>query len=67
MMTFVKEISEYIQLEKYDGVLEFDESASIYTDRELKYYGELYYESLLQLYIAYGPKRKVMKLLKKGY
>lgn len=65
MMTFVKEISEYIQLEKYEGVLELDE-LSIRTDRELEYYGELYYESLLQLYIAYGPKRKVMNLLKKG-
>lgn len=64
-MTFVKEISEYIQVEKYGSMLEFGES-SIYTDRGLEYYGELYYESLLQLYIAYGPKRKVMNLLKKG-
>lgn len=65
MMTFVKEISEYIQEEKYGSLLEFGGS-SIYTDRGLEYYGELYYESLLQLYIAYGPKRKVMNLLKKG-
>lgn len=66
MMTFVKEISEYIQKEKYGRVLAFDASSSINTDRELKYYGELYYESLLQLYVAYAPKRKVMKLVKKG-
>lgn len=64
-MTFVKEISEYIQVEKYGSMSKFRES-SIYADRGLEYYGELYYESLLQLYIAYGPKRKVMNLLKKG-
>lgn len=66
LMTFVKEISEHIQKEKYGSVVAFNGLSSISTDRELEYYGELYYESLLQLYIAYAPKRKVMKLLKKG-